>query len=135
MNIINQPIHEVNIARLFHILSQPVRVQILLTIGNNEACVCHLEAYLGLRQAVISQHLMILRKAGLVTTNRDGRNIYYRLVQLGLLDIVRQAAVIIGISAGTMEESLVHPIFPCPCPLCNPEKTEPIDCSHLRVSP
>ncbi len=55
------------------------RIQILLAIGDDEACVCHLEAVTGMRQAVISQHLMLLRKAGLVTPNRAGRNIYYRL--------------------------------------------------------
>jgi DNA-binding transcriptional ArsR family regulator len=134
MNISTKPAHEENIARLFYILSQPVRVQILLTIGNGEACVCHLEAYLGLRQAVISQHLMILRKAGLVSTHRDGRNIFYRLARPGLLDLVRQTAQILGVSLPDLDKEIAHPVFPCPCPHCNPDKNEPVDCSHLHVS-
>ena len=122
-------------AEFFRILGQPVRVQILLTIGQGEACVCHLEAYLGLRQAAISQHLMVLRDAGLVITNRDGRNIFYRLAMPELLEVVYQAAKIIGILPGELESSTVQPVFPCPCPHCNPEKAEGLDCSHLSVVP
>lgn len=55
------------IADLFRLLGQPVRLRILLAIGTGEACVCHLEAHLGLRQALISQYLMVLRDAGLAT--------------------------------------------------------------------
>ena len=50
-------------AQLLHLLGQAERLSILLAIGNGEACVCHLEAALGLRQAYISQHLMTLRQA------------------------------------------------------------------------
>jgi ArsR family transcriptional regulator len=135
MNIFNQTIPEENVAEFFRILGQPVRVQILLTIGRGEACVCHLEAYLGLRQAAISQHLMVLRDAGLVTTNRDGRNIFYRLAMPELLEVVKQAARIIGILPGELESSIVKPVFPCPCPHCNPEKADGLDCSQMQVVP
>jgi ArsR family transcriptional regulator len=106
---------EKQIADFFRVLGQPVRVQILLTIGRGEACVCHLEAYLGLRQALISQHLMVLRDAGLVTTTRDGRNIYYRLAQPELLELVHQAARLTGPAV----EGPGEPKSPCPCPHCN----------------
>jgi len=135
MNISNQTIPAELMAEFFRILGQPVRVQILLTIGQGEACVCHLEAYLGLRQAAISQHLMVLRDAGLVITNRDGRNIFYRLAMPELLEVVYQAAKIIGILPGELVSSTVQPVFPCPCPHCNPEKAEGLDCSHLSVVP
>jgi len=133
MNISNQTIPEENVAEFFRILGQPMRVQILLTIGQGEACVCHLEAYLGLRQAAISQHLMVLRDAGLVITNRDGRNIFYRLAMPELLKVVHQAAKIIGILPGELERSTAQPVFPCSCPHCNPDKSEGLDCSHLSV--
>ncbi len=51
------------ISNIFRQLSQPSRIEILLAIGEGEACVCHLEAKLGMRQAYISQHLMALRDA------------------------------------------------------------------------
>jgi len=121
------------VAELFRILGQPVRVQILLVIGQGEACVCHLEAYLGLRQAAISQHLMVLRDAGLVTSVRDGRNIFYRLVRPELLEVVRQAARLSGIPVEALEAAAAAPALACPCPHCNPEQAEGLDCSHIRV--
>jgi DNA-binding transcriptional ArsR family regulator len=53
-------------ARLFRILSNPARLDLLACLRDGEACVCHLEAALGLRQAYISQQLAVLRQAGLV---------------------------------------------------------------------
>jgi ArsR family transcriptional regulator len=135
MNMSRLPIPEENIAEFFRILGQPVRIQILLTIGHGEACVCHLEAYLGLRQAAISQHLMVLRDAGLVATHRDGRNIFYRLARPDLLEMVQQAAKLVGVVPGVLESSVAQPVFPCPCPHCNPERVEGLDCSQMRVVP
>jgi ArsR family transcriptional regulator len=50
-------------------------------LRQNEACVCHMEALFGWRQAYISQQLMVLRDAGLVADRRDGWNIYYHVVK------------------------------------------------------
>jgi ArsR family transcriptional regulator len=110
------------IAALLRLLGQPERLKILLVIGKEEACVCHLEAALGLRQAYISQHLMALRQAGLVAARRDGRNIYYRLKDLELLSFIRQAGKQAGISDGEMKR-WVLPVMPpnCPCPHCADE--------------
>jgi DNA-binding transcriptional ArsR family regulator len=116
MNILS-PSPEEQIAEFFRVLGQPVRVQILLAIGGGEACVCHLEAYLGLRQALISQHLMVLRDAELVIATRDGRNMYYRLAQPELLELVRQSARMMGLAVEEPGEAK----SPCPCPHCNPQ--------------
>ncbi|MGZ7212499.1 ArsR/SmtB family transcription factor, partial [Streptococcus pyogenes] len=53
-------------AQFFKILMHPTRLAILDILRGGEQCVCHMEAYLGLRQAHISQHLMALREVGLV---------------------------------------------------------------------
>ena len=68
----------------------------LFAIGSQEACVCHLEKLLKKRQAYISQHLMVLREAGLLETRRDGKYIYYRLSSPEVLQLVRSAAVLDG---------------------------------------
>jgi ArsR family transcriptional regulator len=111
-------------AQLLHLLGQAERLSILLAIGDGEACVCHLEAALGLRQAYISQHLMALREAGIVTSRRDGRNIFYRLENSDLLDLIRQA----GQLAGLPETELPFLSYPtvlgnCPCPHCTGEES------------
>jgi len=111
-----------DISELFRVIGQPVRVRILLVIGRGEACVCHLEAYLGERQAAISQHLMVLRDSGLVEKHRDGRNIYYRLARPDILDLVGQAASILGITSGELEAYTRQPVTPCQCPKCNPDE-------------
>lgn len=100
-------------ASLFQALGQPTRLQILLALGVGEACVCHLEATFGWRQAYLSQHLMALRKAGIVTSSREGRNIHYRLTNLELLGLIRQAALLMG-------QDLPEPCASadCDCPDC-----------------
>ena len=102
------------ITNLLQIIGQPARLQILLAIGEGEACVCHLEAMLGLRQAHLSQHLMALREAGLVTDRRESRFIFYRLADARLLDVLRQAAVI---QNATLPE--ISPSPACDCPNCS----------------
>ena len=123
------------IAQVFKSLSQPARVDILLVIGSGEACVCHLEAYLGLRQTTISQHLMALREAGMVETQRNGRNIYYRVVNPALMDLLEQAMVLGGQDPVAVKQRLAVPAVPCPCPHCNPEACADLDCSDIRVIP
>jgi ArsR family transcriptional regulator, lead/cadmium/zinc/bismuth-responsive transcriptional repressor len=123
MNISNHhPSRSDNLAELFQLIGQPTRIQILLAIGESEVCVCHLEAATGLRQAVISQHLMLLRKAGLVSPNRAGRNIFYRLENPALLDLINTAAVSLGIDSEELLKYKGDMIPGCPCPKCEATK-------------
>jgi ArsR family transcriptional regulator len=108
------------ISDLLTSINNPVRVQILLAIGTGEACVCHLEALLGLRQAYISQHLMALRQKEIITARRDGKYIFYRLIEPGVLDIIRTA----GRLAGIAEDALViQDHSNCECPKCTSSPT------------
>jgi ArsR family transcriptional regulator len=111
------PIEQV--ASLLQILGQESRLQILLAIGEGEPCVCHLEATFGWRQAYLSQHLMALRKAGIVMTSRQGRNIHYRLSNPRTLAIIRQAAELQGVTLPELAPSLE-----CSCPNCGKEKQQ-----------
>lgn len=109
------------ISRILRNISQPARIRILLEIGEGEACVCHLETILGYRQAYISQHMMALRKAGLLDSRRDGRFIFFQLRDIRLLTLIRTAASLAGIA----EEKLASdtdrgPLTHCSCPECAP---------------
>jgi ArsR family transcriptional regulator len=130
ISIPNHP--EEQISRLLSLIGQPARIQILLILGAQEACVCHLEAVLGMRQASISQHLMALRKAGLVTTHRDGRNIFYHLTHTEVIDVLQQAARLAGISPEELSSLTVRPVPTCPCPQCNPDIDPELSCQNLR---
>ena len=110
------------VASLLETISPMTRLQILLAIGTGEACVCHLETALGLRQSYISQHLMALRKADILMDRREGRYIFYRLKDAALLDLITVSTRLSGISAETasalINNSQVNPS--CECPQCSP---------------
>ena len=110
------------------LLGQPVRVQILLVIAGQEACVCHLETVLGIRQARISQHLMKLRKAGLVKTIRDGRHVYYRLSNPEIEKLIYQVAALIGTDATALRKIANHSDLNCTCPRCMPDADPKLVC-------
>ena len=111
--------HE-KIGDLLTSISSPARVQILLAIGMGEACVCHLESLLGLLQAYISQQLMTLRKKKVITSRRDGKYVYYRLLDPEVLEILRTA----GRMTGIPEEALdIQDHSNCECPKCSEEKS------------
>jgi DNA-binding transcriptional ArsR family regulator len=103
-------------------LSHPARLAILDALRGGEECVCHIEAALGLRQAYISQQLMVLREAGLVSDRRDGWNIFYRLSEpatsrlIGILN--SQAGVPVRRNRGSRRPRA------CPCPKCNSQEIQ-----------
>jgi DNA-binding transcriptional ArsR family regulator len=120
------------ISHLLRAISQPSRLEILLAIGTGEACVCHLEAYLGQRQAYISQHLMALREAGIVGARREGRNIFYYLKDNQTLDLVQQAAGLAGILPDDLQFGTPATIVSgCTCPHCCPDG----DCKPNLIDP
>lgn len=55
------------------------RLMILCTLVEGERSVGVLAASLGVRESVVSQHLAILRREGLVANRREGQTIYYTL--------------------------------------------------------
>lgn len=102
-------------------IASPQRIAILLAIGKGEACVCHLETALGWRQAYISQHLMILRKADILEDRREGRYVYYRLRNASYLELITAAATLSGLSAKSVSALINTQIYPsCECPHCAP---------------
>lgn len=96
-------------AALFQLLAHPARLQILDELRRGPACVCHLQAVLERPQAYISQQLRVLREANVVVDEKDGLNVYYRIVDAHVLRLL---------------EEILEPAQParrvdgCPCPHC-----------------
>ncbi len=65
------------LAPLFKALSDPSRLGIFERLTRGEMAVMELTAQFELSQPAVSQHLAVLRQAGLVTVRRDGRMVYY----------------------------------------------------------
>jgi DNA-binding transcriptional ArsR family regulator len=107
-------------AKLFKALNHPVRLAILEILREDEACVCHMEAHLGLRQAYISQQLMILREAGLVQDRRDGLNIFYRVVKPDIFTVLDAMRSLIGRDQPAQPDAFSREIgrSACDCPKC-----------------
>lgn len=78
-------------SELLRALSAPVRIAIVLQLRESERCVHELVDALGVTQPLISQHLRVLKSAGVVDGERHGREVVYRLVDEHLSHIVVDA--------------------------------------------
>lgn len=117
---INPP--EKQVADLLKVLGSPFRIRLLLAIGYGEACVCHLETLLKKRQSYISQHLMVLRDAGILETRRDGKYIFYSIADQTIFNLVETAATMQGITNENLPKAAQPGIYDnCPCPNCESE--------------
>jgi ArsR family transcriptional regulator len=96
-------------AELFQVLSHPVRLQILDALRSQDCCVCHLQALTKRPQAYVSQQLRVLRDFGLVSDEKDGQNVYYRLCN----DMVGELLGMVLTSNGPKAV-----MIDCTCPRC-----------------
>ena len=78
------PIHELQ-AEICRTLSHPARIAILHLLADEPREVGRLAAELGISQPNASQHLAVMRSAGLVEAERDGRGAVYRLTDPGVI--------------------------------------------------
>jgi ArsR family transcriptional regulator, arsenate/arsenite/antimonite-responsive transcriptional repressor len=76
---ISPPSAEKLIATGFHALSEPLRLQIVELLQQQELCVCELCDRLSVPQSKLSFHLKTLKEAALVRSRQEGRWIYYSL--------------------------------------------------------
>ena len=79
--------------KVLRALANPRRLEIIHLIRDQELRVGEIFSMLDLPQANVSQHLMVLRQAGLVTTRRVGQQVMYRLAHPNLInasDLLRQ---------------------------------------------
>ncbi|MFI2030418.1 ArsR/SmtB family transcription factor [Streptomyces buecherae] len=75
------PADAVTMAAMFKALGDPVRLRLFSKVASHpdgEACVCDI-ADVGVSQPTVSHHLKKLREAGLLTSERRGTWIYYRI--------------------------------------------------------
>lgn len=72
-----------DIAALFKVLSDPVRLHILKALGVQELCVCVLVEITDYKHSALSYHLKLLKEANLVDSRRDGSFQTYFLTDFG----------------------------------------------------
>ena len=102
---------------LLKTLAHPTRLAILDILREGEQCVCHMEATLNLRQAYISQQLMILKESGLIEARREGLNLYYRVIKPEIFNVLNTLISVTGVTPKLPKHK--HANVDCPCPKCN----------------
>ena len=85
---------------LLRALAAPVRIAIVLELREHDRCVHELVETLAVAQPLISQHLRVLKAAGVVRGERHGREVVYRLVDEHLSHIVVDAVAHVEEGAG-----------------------------------
>lgn len=76
-------------AHLLKAMASPVRLKILCQLVDGEKSVGQIADLLGVRDALVSQHLALLRKDGLVSNRREAQTIFYSIASTSAESIIR----------------------------------------------
>ena len=68
-----------HLSKLFKLLGDKTRINILWVLNSHEMCVCDIACVLNMTKSSISHQLAILKKEGIVKSRREGKEIYYKL--------------------------------------------------------
>lgn len=73
------------IGKLFKVLSDPVRLQIVDLISCKEMCACEILEFLSISQSTLSHHMKVLKECGIVSSRKDATWMYYS-IENGILN-------------------------------------------------
>lgn len=97
------PIAELK-ADLFRALAHPARIRVLEVLADGEHSVSEMQPLVGIESSHLSQQLGVLRRAGVVTTRKDGSSVYYALRDPQLVELLAVAKrVLINALADSQE--------------------------------
>ncbi|MCX4632429.1 metalloregulator ArsR/SmtB family transcription factor [Streptomyces sp. NBC_01443] len=91
---------------LIRVLADPLRLRIVTLLAKETLCTTHLVEETGAKQTNLSNHLKVLREAGVVDTEPCGRYIYYRLRPEVIEAIAGQFADLAQTARATAEANL-----------------------------
>ncbi|MBN2642299.1 MAG: winged helix-turn-helix transcriptional regulator [Victivallales bacterium] len=66
-------------ARIFKALGHPTRLMFVEKLAGGECCVCELVELAGVDFSTVSKHLSILKEAGIISDDKRGKKVFYRL--------------------------------------------------------
>ena len=98
-----RPLYQLK-AEFFKTLGHPARIRVLELLGTREHAVAELLPLVGIEAAHLSQQLAVLRRAGLVTTRKEGSTVYYSLASPHIAELLAVARTILtGLLSGQVE--------------------------------
>jgi len=74
---------------LLKVLANSDRLLLLCQMSQGEYCVSELEAMTGIKQPTLSQQLSVLREEQMVSTRREGKQIFYRIASLEAMAVMK----------------------------------------------
>jgi ArsR family transcriptional regulator len=87
-------------------LANPKRQEILDNLREKEMTVSEIVKTTGISQANLSQHLAILRTKGIVTTRRDGINVYYSITNSKIIQAFDLISQVLNDSLATQTKTV-----------------------------
>lgn len=78
-------------AEIFKLISDGTRLRILLLLCHCEECVSNIAAFMDMSDPAVSHHLKLLRRSGLVVSRREGKEVYYKLADTPMAELVHHA--------------------------------------------
>lgn len=75
-------------AMIFRALADPKRLEIIEYLRRGERCVCEIIPYVELAQPMVSRHLAILKKCGLVKYRKHGNKRFYSITSPTILKVI-----------------------------------------------
>lgn len=94
------------LAKLFNVLSHPVRIRIIEELKKEDLSVGTLRDILGITHSAVSQQLAVLRSHHLVVEMRQGRNVFYHLRKPELANWIMQGVSFISPDASEVEQMM-----------------------------
>jgi len=99
---LSRPVPEAK-AELFRALAHPARIRVLEVLSDGEHSVGEMQPLIGIESSHLSQQLAVLRRAGLVTTRKEGSTVFYSLRAPDLAELLAVAKrfMIVSLSEST----------------------------------
>ena len=99
----SRPLYQVK-ADFFKTLGHPARIRVLELLSEREHAVSEMLPEVGIEPANLSQQLAVLRRAGLVTTRKEGSAVYYSLTTSSVAELLAIARKILtNVISGQVE--------------------------------
>jgi DNA-binding transcriptional ArsR family regulator len=102
---LSRPISEIK-ADLFRALAHPARIRALEVLADGERSVGEMQPLVGIESSHLSQQLGVLRRAGLVTTRKDGTTVIYAVKDAATVELLAVAKRLLINSLSETQELL-----------------------------
>jgi len=81
-------------AEIFQAFGHPVRLRLLAFLAEGPRCTCEIEPAMDLDQSTIARHLITLKRAGILSSYKEGVKVMYRIQDKRALELLRKVSAL-----------------------------------------